>query len=136
MRCHCVQLFLTMSACCAARSLPESYQVMHAVAGGFALALVCTLQAQQQLEFLCMPARPNSHNCTLQRLPHVPAGNGKLQGTVLEKLADAGVSILFVTIGPAERGKEFSKLTGFPEDKLLADPEMHIYEALKFKNTL
>ena len=77
----------------------------------------------------------DSHNSTFGSLPHVPAGNGKLQGTVLEKLTDAGVSILFVTIGPAERGKEFSKLTGFPEDKLLADPEMRIYEALKFKNT-
>ncbi len=88
----------------------------------------CRLDSSQE-DSACLPGRqPEQHVSNT-------AGNGKLQGTVLEKLTDAGVSVLFVTIGPAERGKEFSKLTGFPEDKLLADPEMHIYEALKFKNT-
>lgn len=38
-----------------------------------------------------------------------------------------------VTIGTAERGLEFSELTAFPADKLLADPENVTYDALQLR---
>ena len=45
----------------------------------------------------------------------------------------AGVKLYLVSIGPPPRGKEFCKLTGFPEDRLLADPENVTYSAMGFK---
>lgn len=42
-------------------------------------------------------------------------------------------TVLQVTIGTAERGVEFSELTAYPADKLLADPENVTYDALQFE---
>lgn len=46
------------------------------------------------------------------------------------------IKLYYVTIGPPERGIEFAKLTGFPEEQLLADPDSNIYKALGFKNSV
>lgn len=43
------------------------------------------------------------------------------------------MKLYLITIGPAPRGKEFCKLTGFPEDRLLADPDNVTYSAMGFK---
>ena len=52
---------------------------------------------------------------------------------VLPETNKAGVKLYLITIGPAPRGNEFCKLTGFPEDRLLADPDNVTYSAMGFK---
>jgi peroxiredoxin len=39
--------------------------------------------------------------------------------------------LFLVSIGTAETGQKFSELTGFPTDKLFADPENAAYDALR-----
>lgn len=50
-------------------------------------------------------------------------------------MKDKGIKLYLVSIGPAERGKEFANHTGFPDQQLLADPESNIYEALSLHNS-
>lgn len=45
-------------------------------------------------------------------------------------LDERGVKLFFVSIGSAERGREFAALTGFPEERLLADPDSQTYRAM------
>ncbi len=54
----------------------------------------------------------------------------QLQRDVLKPLDEGGIKLFLVTIGPAPRGFEFAELTGFPADRLLADPDSVTYEAL------
>lgn len=54
----------------------------------------------------------------------------QLQQDVLKPLDEGGIKLFLVTIGPAPRGFEFAELTGFPADRLLADPDSITYEAL------
>lgn len=49
---------------------------------------------------------------------------------MLSELESGGVSLYLVSIGTPETGKEFSALTGFPAEKLLADPGTQVYDAL------
>lgn len=60
----------------------------------------------------------------------------QLQRDVLGPLEEAGVKLYLVTIGPGPRGFEFSELTGFPTDRLLADPESTTYAALGLYKSL
>lgn len=46
------------------------------------------------------------------------------------------VSLYLVSIGTPETGKEFSKLTGFPPERLLADPGTQTYDALGLERGL
>lgn len=48
----------------------------------------------------------------------------------------AGVKLFLVSIGTKERGLEFVEKTGFPAERLLADPEGSVYEALRLKKGL
>lgn len=47
-----------------------------------------------------------------------------------------GIKLYLVSIGSAERGQEFAKLTGFPEDRLLADPDSQTYAAMGWYNSI
>lgn len=38
-----------------------------------------------------------------------------------------------MSIGTAERGLEFAELTGYPADKLLADPDSVTYDVLQLR---
>ena len=60
---------------------------------------------------------------------------GQLREEVVEQVKDKGIKLYLVSIGPAERGKEYAKHTGFPDQQLLADPESNIYEALSLHNS-
>ena len=60
---------------------------------------------------------------------------GQLREEVVNQVKDNGIKLYLVSIGPAERGKEFAKHTGFPDQQLLADPESNIYEALSLHNS-
>ena len=55
---------------------------------------------------------------------------------MLPKLEARGIKAFLVTIGTAERGLEFAELTGFPPDKLLADPDAATYAALGMRNDI
>lgn len=53
---------------------------------------------------------------------------------MLPRLDNAkNIKLLLVSIGPPERGLEFSDLTGYPTNKLLADPKNVTYSALGFR---
>ena len=60
----------------------------------------------------------------------------ELHVDVLPKLEAAGVKTFLVTIGTAERGLDFAQLTGFPPDRLLADPEAGTYTALELRKDI
>lgn len=60
----------------------------------------------------------------------------ELQRDVLPTLDKLGVKLFFVSIGSAERGREFAALTGFPEDRLLADPDSQTYRAMGWYNSI
>ena len=47
-----------------------------------------------------------------------------------------GISLYLVSIGTPETGKEFAKLTGFPAERLLADPGTQTYDALGLERGL
>lgn len=47
-----------------------------------------------------------------------------------------GVQLLLVSIGTKERGLEFVAKTGFPAERLLADGDSRVYEALSMKKGL
>ena len=49
---------------------------------------------------------------------------------VLADLEAAGVPLYLVSIGIPEKARLFCELTGFPADRLLADPTASVYEAL------
>ena len=60
---------------------------------------------------------------------------GQLREEVVQQVKQNGVKLYLVSLGPPERGTEFAKHTGFPEDQLLADPESAVYEALSLHNS-
>lgn len=51
---------------------------------------------------------------------------------VIPQLDPAGIKLFFVSIGPPKRGLEFCELTQFPADRMLADPENILYDAIGF----
>lgn len=51
---------------------------------------------------------------------------------MIPELDPYGVKLFLVSIGTPERGVEFSELTGFPQDRLIADPENALYDKLGF----
>ncbi|CAD7696283.1 unnamed protein product [Ostreobium quekettii] len=51
---------------------------------------------------------------------------------VLPKLEDAGIEIVATGLGSVSGGREFSKCTGFPLDRLYADPAGECHRALGF----
>ena len=59
----------------------------------------------------------------------------ELQRNVLSELDERGVKLYYVSIGTAERGREFVEKTGFPADRLLADPDSQTYEAMNWTNS-
>lgn len=48
------------------------------------------------------------------------------------RLDAANIKLLLVSIGTPERGKDFARETGFPQENLLADPENACYDTLGF----
>ena len=60
----------------------------------------------------------------------------ELAANVWPELRPLGIKFYLVSIGPPERAQEFSKLTGFPEDQLLADPDNVLYEALGMRKDI
>jgi len=54
---------------------------------------------------------------------------------VISELDERGVKLYYVSIGTAERGREFVEKTGFPADRLLADPDSQTYEAMDWTNS-
>lgn len=46
------------------------------------------------------------------------------------------VQLILVSIGTKERGVEFVNKTGFPAERLIADPDGKLYEALTMKKGL
>lgn len=48
----------------------------------------------------------------------------------------AGVKLVLVSIGTAERAKDFVAETGFPAENLYADPTNACYDALKFRKSV
>lgn len=61
---------------------------------------------------------------------------GQLREEVVQQLKKHNVKLYLVSIGPPERGTEFAKHTGFPDDQLLADPENSVYDALSLHNSV
>jgi len=51
-------------------------------------------------------------------------------------LDDAGVELVLVSIGTPERGKDFARENGFPEENLYADPENVCYDSLGLRSGL
>lgn len=60
---------------------------------------------------------------------------GQLREEVVQQVKAKGIKLYLVSLGPPDRGTEFAKHTGFPEDQLLADPESAVYEALSLHNS-
>jgi len=60
---------------------------------------------------------------------------GQLREEVVQQVKEKGIKLYLVSLGPPDRGTEFAKHTGFPEDQLLADPESAVYEALSLHNS-
>ena len=60
----------------------------------------------------------------------------ELRRDVLPVLDEQGIKLFFVSIGSAERGREFAALTGFPEERLLADPDSQTYRAMGWYNSI
>ena len=54
----------------------------------------------------------------------------------IPQLEASGISLYLISIGAPETGKEFSKLTGFPPERLLADPGTQTYDALGLERGL
>ena len=61
---------------------------------------------------------------------------GQLREEVVQQVKKHNVKLYLVSIGPPERGTEFAKHTGFPDDQLLADPENSVYDALSLHNSV
>ena len=57
----------------------------------------------------------------------------QLARDVLPPLSQAGVKLITVGIGTAERGREYCEHVGFPAENLLCDPENEAYDALGLK---
>ena len=55
---------------------------------------------------------------------------------MLPALDKLGIKLFLVSIGSAERGLEFAALTGFPADRLLADPDSQTYRAMGWYNSI
>jgi len=60
---------------------------------------------------------------------------GQLREEVVQQVKEKGIKLYLISLGPPDRGTEFAKHTGFPEDQLLADPESAVYEALSLHNS-
>ncbi|CAD7702888.1 unnamed protein product [Ostreobium quekettii] len=56
----------------------------------------------------------------------------QLRRDVIPILQPAGVKLFLVSIGPPERGLEFCKVTNFPPEQMLADPDNILYDAVGF----
>ena len=54
----------------------------------------------------------------------------------IPRLDDAGISLYLISIGTPETGKQFAELTGFPAERLLADPGTQTYDALGLERGL
>jgi hypothetical protein len=54
----------------------------------------------------------------------------------IPKLDAEGISLYLISIGTPETGKDFSELTGFPRERLLADPGTQTYDALGLERGL
>lgn len=54
----------------------------------------------------------------------------QLQRDIIPKLDSCDVKLFLVSIGTPKRGIEFSDLTGFPQERLIADPENALYASL------
>ena len=59
----------------------------------------------------------------------------QLREEVVQQVKEKDIKLYLVSLGPPERGVEFAKHTGFPDDQLLADPESAVYEALSLHNS-
>lgn len=59
----------------------------------------------------------------------------ELQSNVLPKLKDQNIKLYLIGMGPPDRGLEFSELTEFPADRLIADPENVTYDRLHLKKS-
>ena len=57
----------------------------------------------------------------------------QLNRDVKPKLDAAGVKLVLVSIGTAERAKDFVEETGFPAENLYADPDNACYDALRLR---
>ena len=55
---------------------------------------------------------------------------------MLPALDATGVRCYFVSIGTPQRGLEFCAKTGFPAERLLADPDNVLYTAADFKKSV
>lgn len=51
----------------------------------------------------------------------------------MPSLDQLGVKLVFVAIGTAERAVDFADGTGFPPDRLFADPDARCYQAMRFR---
>ncbi|KAK9786499.1 hypothetical protein WJX73_010518 [Symbiochloris irregularis] len=60
----------------------------------------------------------------------------ELNRLVLPRLNEENIKLYLTSIGPPPRGLEFADLTGYPADRLLADPENVTYSALGFKKSV
>lgn len=60
----------------------------------------------------------------------------QLQQDIIPELDQCDVKLFLASIGTPERGIDFANLTGFPQDRLLADPENVLYTSLEMKTGL
>jgi len=60
----------------------------------------------------------------------------QLRRDLIPTLDKHGVDLVAVSIGTSERAKDFVRETGFPADRLFADPESAAYDALRLNKSL
>lgn len=56
----------------------------------------------------------------------------QLERDIIPELDKVGVKLFLVSMGPPERGLEFSELTGFRAERLIADPDSTLYKSVGF----
>ncbi|GMH41023.1 hypothetical protein BSKO_08933 [Bryopsis sp. KO-2023] len=56
----------------------------------------------------------------------------QLERDIIPELDKVGVKLFLVSMGPPERGLEFSELTGFRPERLIADPDSTLYKSVGF----
>jgi hypothetical protein len=60
----------------------------------------------------------------------------QLRRDLIPTLDKHGVDLVAVSIGTSERAKDFVRETGFPAERLFADPESAAYDALRLNKSL
>lgn len=60
----------------------------------------------------------------------------QLREEVVQQIRQHNIKLYLVSIGPPDRGTQFARHTGFPDDQLLADPESAVYNALSLHNSI